>query len=305
MKRTAVLGLSFLLSTGIAEAQWKNQSTTWSYGFGDSKSATLTATADNAEYLSKNAASVLSQPSSGTVRLFIPGNTDGGFTIEPTSNTLTFSGSTVGSTKFSAYNIAGASEIASITFNVTFSNPDKQQATYYFSMGTKGKPGNLYNSANAVYTGANSGGALFNAVRFLYSNSGVTLGSRTVGNSTGKYATLSGGVLAYDTPYKIEMYMNNSPEAKHYSKSGKEQIVAANSYHLWVTNTVSSKTVLYSFNGSADLIRPTETNVAEGTDATIPANAVLNAFLIQSINAKPNTSALKISGNIELAYHAK
>lgn len=302
MKMKLLMGAGLLLSSGLAKAQWQSQ-TDWKYGFGNAKASTLTASTENTEYISKGSSSVLPSPSAGTAKLFLPPNTNAGFTVDPASNALVLKGSTSGASKFSVYGIDNASAVASISFITSFSNPDKQQATYFFSLGTKGKAGNLYNSANAVYTGANSNGALFNAVRFLYGNDGVTVGTRTEGNTTGVYATLTGGKLVFDTPYKIEVYANNSSEAKKYSRDGKEYAVAASSYNLWITNLADKKVAQYTLNGSPDLASSKETNAGTSTDVSIPVNSPLNSFLVQSINSKENTSSIKVTGDINIAYN--
>ncbi|MNK22860.1 hypothetical protein D3C87_411420 [compost metagenome] len=304
MKRKLLLCLGLVLSAGLSKAQWVNETTVWNYGFSSGTSGTFSTGASNAENISTSGSPFLPSTPSGTSRVGLIANTTGTFVLNATNNTLAITGSSAGASKFSAYNITGASEIASISFEVTFSNPNSQAPTYYFSMGTKAAAGNLYNNNNAVFTGANSGGALFNAIRFLYSAANVTLGHRSSGDSNGNYVTLSGGNLAFETPYRFELYMNNSSStAKSYTRGSTTYTVPAKNYHLWVTNVSTGTSVRYTYLSSPDLPRPIETNTSNSTDATIPENSPLNSFLFQSINIANNASSLKIAGGINVAYN--
>jgi hypothetical protein len=302
MKRELLLGLGLLLIASFAKAQWEKPTDKFTYGFTEGKVKTLKGTDEVQEYFSKGSSGVLGSPSSGMAKLFIPANSAGGFAIDPAANSLTLMGSAGGSTKFSVYNTKINSPIVSTTFTANFSNPDAQKATYFFSAGTNGS---LYNGKSAIYTGANSGGALFNALKFSYSSNGITLGNRTLGDARGTDVPLIGGILKFNTAYKLELYMNNSNDLTEYKRAGTEYKVAPKSYHLWVTNMVDLKSTQYTYEGSANLVRPTETNATNGEDATIPVNAPLNAFLFQSINSKENTSSMIINGNIEIVSSKK
>lgn len=298
----SVFFLCLAVNSSIVKAQWENPSDKFTYGFTEGKSNTLKGTEEVQEFLSKGSSSVLGLPTSGSARLFIAAKNTGGFKIDPSANSLTLIGSVGGSNKFSVYNTKINSPVVSASFSASFSNPDAQKNTYYFSMGTNGV---LYYNKNVVYTGANSAGALFNALKFAYTDKGVTLQNRVAGEARGTDVVLNGDLLKFETVYQFVLYMNNSNKETKYKAAGKEYTIAEKSYHLWVTNTADAKTSQYIYNGSADLVRPTETNATNGEDATIPVGAPLNSFLFQSVNGKDNTSSMKIIGNIELVSSKK
>ena len=157
MKRKLLLCLGLALTVNLAKSQWANQASTWDYGFSSGTSGTYSNTTTATENTSSSAIPFLPIPPSGTSRVALVANSGGTFVLNATNNTLTLTGATAAASKFSAYNILGASEIASVSFEAIFSNPGSQAPTYYFSMGTRAAAGNLYNNNNAVYTGANSG----------------------------------------------------------------------------------------------------------------------------------------------------
>lgn len=313
MKRKLLLGLGLLLGSTFAKAQWASPASTWTYGFTGATAATVSTAGT---YLSTDASPFLAAPSSGIVRVGIPTSSNATFTVDPTANTLATIASSSGSSKFSAYNIANATEVMSITFTIRFeqtgATKPANNTAYVFSSGYNNGTSTLYSNSNAVYTSTNSNGNLFSAIRFLYNNTNdnFVLSYRTTGTtSAGNFSgALSGGALVPNTNYKIEVYQNNSSADKTYShlvgSTTTQFTVLKGCYHLWVTNldATTPTPVRYLLSGNYDLPKAVETG-ADNTDLSIPENKKLDAFLIQGSANTGNYSRAILKGAVTLKYN--
>jgi hypothetical protein len=329
MKIKLLISVLFFLSCKIATAQWTNQvASPWVYNFTAGTDATvgpLTAVYTNT---SADALPFLPVPPTGTSRVYMPynntnGTTGGVYTLDKTSNTLTMvpvAGS--GTSKFSAYNIAAAGSIATITTTVIFgktsaSAPTITTYTPAFIIGNRAASSNVFNNASSGFnaTGGGTQNSLFTSVRFTYSpvNNNYAVNFRVTATATAaaSYTSLSGGELSEGLPYKIEAFCNNSPVSKTYIKSTISYTVNAGAYHLWITQG-SNSAVRYYIPATLgppatpdiyDIPKSVESTSIAGTgDLSIASNEILNSFLIQAGGNTGNLANITINGGMSAAY---
>ena len=318
----AMMAATFSQAQGV----WSGEVTAnaWTYGFSSATDGTFnSSSAGLVESISPPPVTdpvtipFLPVPPSGTTRVMITQNASASsFVLQKATNTLTINSKGTGAIKFSGYNIANASEIASMSFTTTFGRTGTtvpaNNVAFLWSMGFKDENGNLYNNSNAVnYSGA-SNKNLFNALRFLYNstNQNYAVGYRAAGATAGStYTTLNGGSLSEDITYKIEVYSNNSAVLKSYVRSGTTYDVASESFHLWITNTTASPntSVRYGIKPGTvvlyDIPKSVETSSTTG-DLNIPVNTALNSFLFQATANTDGYAKMTLTGDLKVAFNA-
>jgi chondroitin B lyase len=288
-----------------AEAKWLDEvnENKWSYNFSSGISSIYNT---NGEAISPI---FLPNPTSGKARVFIPNNSGSSFSLDVLNNKLEVFPNGTGATKFSIYRIERASEITILTSTFTLGkigvNFPENNTSFILSIGYRGENNTIYSNSNSVFTSTNSGGNLFNAVRFLFNstNSSYTVSYRTNGTiSTGNYSFLEGGSLQIDIPYKIELCCNNSVLNKTYTRGVATYNVAPNSYHLWITDLSSGLSTRYTtIYGSYDIPKSQETEYTDG-DLSIPTNRYLNSFLVQGTANLNGYAKLTIIGGMRFSY---
>lgn len=296
----------------LAQGQWINElpESKWAYNFTAGTSGSYNT--DGAV----NSPLFLPIPPSGTSRVFVPNGSGASYLLDVDNNGLEIYPNGSGATKFSAYTIANATEIAAMTMTLTFGrtgvNPPVNNTAFIWSIGYRGASNTIYSNSNSVFTAANSYsngvGNLFNAIRFLYNSStdNYAVSYRSFGNTTGVYEVLDGGPLLPDVPYQIEVYCNNSTGSKSYKRGAVQYDITSGSYHLWVTNLNGNTSVRYAIGATNyNIPKSVETSTGGTTgDYSIPVNTALNAFLLQGSANTNGYAKLIINGGMTLAYNA-
>ena len=300
----------------VADGNWVNQTANgWNYGFTAGTAGTQATEGYNLSPGSDNP--FLPAPPSGVAQLFIPTSSGASFELNAQANHLVVKPKTSGVTKFSAFNIADGTEIASQTFTITFAKTGataiKNGTKFVYSIGHRGSGGStLYSNSNSIFTANNSFsngvGNLFNAMNFTYNTiAGAYLVSiRAGGTNTAEIAgQVDGGDLQVDVPYKFEVYANNSNLVQAYKRAATNYNVAPGAYHLWITDVNAATPVRYSLKGTSnyDIPKAIETKTTEG-DYSILANTALNAFLFNGNSGSDGFAKLVINGGIMMNYAA-
>lgn len=300
----------------IPTGTWVSQipANNWMYNFTAGVNGTFSAAG---ETLSTATIPILPTPSSGVARAFTPPTTTGNaYTVSATNNKLEMvQNSSSGVTKFSVYSITNASEIASQVLTLTFSKTGTTAipngTVYTWSMGFRGTQATIYSNTNSVFTAANSVsngvGNLFNAIRFTYnlSTDDYMLSNRVLGNTAGNFENLDGGTLNLNTPYRFEVFANNSVTNQSYQRGNSSFVVLPGCYHLWISDLIANTSNRYSVQGTLNYNIPRSVEIStSSTDVSIPANTPLNAFLIHGNSGTSGTAKLTLNGGMQMGFGA-
>jgi hypothetical protein len=319
MRIKLLLSILLLTSFKLVKAQWTNEvpANAWVYNFSLGTAGSLTATTTTISNLSSQATGAfLPAPPSGTSRVLLPSNTNCIFELIPTTNKLVMTSSVnTTASKFSVFNVSNASAVVTASLTLEFTGKVGADAPInntgcQIGIGTKiaGSTSNPFENTSSVFTPANNNKCLFNAIRFQYNatSDSYTPAFRASGTTTTStttvYTNLSGGALSPSVPYKIDIYCNNASISQSYTFNGSSYTVAAGTYHLWITNTVTSTSVRYFF-GTNTFDIPKTVETANSVDQTMPAGSILNSFLVHSDGSNTNgLSKITINGGMRLSY---
>lgn len=176
--------------------------------------------------------------------------------------------------KFSIYNLP-VQNVEKISFNVKFD--DATVGQWVFANGLSGNSDDVFQGNSSVKETSTE---VFAGLRWtlsatdeinLYTRNGV------------KWSTVKGVSFAKNAEYLIEIYSNNSTEAKKYTKDG-EQTLSVGTYHVWI----NGKRIIKDF-----------------TSAGLEADKNLNGFVLYGVMPKGSESMVKawfdnleINGNL-------
>ncbi len=297
-----LLIIAFLMAGSFANAQtgtWSNPGTSWAYDFSkqDGKLG-LSVTGDGMKYVSTvGSATFLSSPSSGSLLVssvagapsftLVGKGTNSGLKINSSSKNGN-------STKFAAYDIAQASAVVNLSFNLTIDNNDATKENWYFAIGRTTPFFNDPTIGLAINkTGSSSNAAIFAAFRLITDFAKPELirfqvrTQESLEDEVGWTGTNT-SLFKKGGSYKIEMFNNNSSAEQIYQMDGQDRKLAKRSFHIWV----NGKQIGGGFSANG-----------------IPARKNLDAFVMMSRDAsytgtETNNSAAIVVGNVKLNYAA-
>ena len=314
MKIRILLVSLMLISIMNVNAQWTATSTTsWLYSFpGTTKTTYTTVNEENRSpaIASATYTSFLPAPalSTDTTFLFLRAGTLGEYTLDSVPNALTIVAST-NLSKFGAFGITGASSVAHMSFRIKLDSilniVPTNNAVYNLVIGQSDSAGSIIKPVNSGVSnnGTIAHHSIFTILRILYqtSNNKYSFQFRSASTQTGATNnTMSGGALVGGVPYTIDIYCNDSTAAQNYTgPDGVVYTVAPASFQLWTTT--NGVTQRYSYPAATfDLPRSVETITAG--DVSLPDNARLNAFIIQSGGGTNQSATAVIDSVMTLEY---
>ena len=259
---------------------WTNQypiDSSWVYGFGRGPKNTDAFFTDSTGKTSISPATggnngILATPPSGFVRMSISKGTPR-FDLVDSSRKLqmTAAGTSLGNIgRFSAYNIAHATPVASNFFTFTLNDSIATDTVdWTYAIGKNG--GGFFNgSSGLASTGKTSATDVFGALKWTISGSNRTVVNfrvrekkDTAANVT--YNLASSAFFQRGGSYKMEIYANAGSKIQTYVRGITTYTVPPRTYHVWANNTQ------LSYQGSASF---------PGNE--MPADSLLYAFLFDS-----------------------
>ncbi len=304
MKRKLLLGLSLLLSASFAQAQWANN-VAYTYSFGTDAATYVPTPAGNGTKVAESTTSVktfLPQPTSGGVRIVVSVDATksepGGGIILNGDNTLSVKQPGVaGLTKFSAYNMNGATDVAKVELDVNF-NTDLVANNYQLGIGNN--KNTLFYSVSSIYRGSTE---IFSALRWTFSaGNSVAFAYRKGSNaSVTTYTDINSSTFVKGTTYKLEVYCNNSSSAANYMEGITPVTLPSNTFHIWVDGVQVGgdfdRSIEESNTSSGS---PASPALGAGTSVAAANGAALNGVVFHSANNAAKGTA--VISNLSLTY---
>lgn len=295
--------LAFRLNeTSTAFGTWAAQSNIYNYDLGTNTGTGGVFSSGSSESVAGPPAQqgYLPAPPSGTAKVQVNGtNGDGGsFTLNqplaPSVPNIEMKATSASPLiKLSAYDIANASEIASMFFNIAF-NSEAVDGIYVWALGNKNAGGSLFSSASGVFK-ANT--ELFTSFEWTIKSTAIDFKFReSADGNVATRALISSTAFAKGVNYAVEVYANNSSVSKSYMRNSQNYAVPAGCFHLWINGVQFSYNSTYNFPQSKN-----STNQSQ-VMSELAQNTKLDAYLFQASKSTGNNAVATIS-NIKLAYN--
>lgn len=308
LSQTLVLVKDVLTSEELPGV-WANQSKQWLYnlqtGTGltsygtpavfQQGSPTVAATYSSSTS-SAQSAGFLPYPPDGVSKVLIVNHTtlnfNGNFTLN--GGSLNMSASALSSVnKFSAYELANATTVASLFFRINFSTT-ANNGSFICAIGNKdASTSNLFSNSSGVFRATPE---LFTALQWEFTSSGINFNFRESANSSGgTYKLISNTFFSKGASYDVEVYCNNGNIAQTYTRSGVTYSLTAGQFHIWARPANQLvKSSLLAYNSSTSFLSSGE----------LTSGTIINSFLFQGINSTlPNNNAATIGlANMEVNF---
>jgi hypothetical protein len=324
MKQKILLLSTLVLYLGVANAQWTNPTTSWTYGFSAGSTSNYTTLGEfNLSPKPTGALynSFLPAPPTDTSYVYIKAGSLGEYTLNPVPNTLKMvAGSNT--SKFGAFGLTGATSVAHFSITITLDSASGVVPTngtiYQLAIGNSSLPGSILGNTGAISNNSSiAHNSIFTILRILYSTTApnhYTLSFRDTALATGAPApvavnpTLGGGSLYGNIPYTIDLYCNDSTADQNYTGPDHNlYTVPADSFHIWVTDGTTNTMKRYSLAGDFNLGRSFESSstvrpVTTGADLSIAPNTALNSFFLVSGGGTNQSGYAIINGGMSVSW---
>lgn len=301
MNKKLQITAALIMLIGTAQAQTKawseagtfdTKGTVWNYnlgkGTGNAGDKFSSGEAIKTSVSSTATPGFLAYPTSGFASITTGANAGGAIKIEgkdAAAKLVLEASANAGANKFAVYDIAKASPVASLLFNISFkSDNDPTNGAVVFGIGNA-RGNNIFKNTAAL-TGADATGT-FAGLRWEFStNKAVFFSYRTLNNGSYNYKLINANTFTKTGEHQVELHFNNSATAQKYTKAGKTYELAPATFNIWVDGNLMS----------------TASGAGIPASGELAPDAPLNSFLFQGYHSKGSVpNALTVSlGNIQL-----
>ncbi|WP_113661488.1 hypothetical protein [Pedobacter nanyangensis] len=301
MKKILHITTALMLFLGIAHAQNKTwaeagtfdqKGTVWSYnlgkGTGNAGDQFTSGETLKTSVSSTATPGFLAYPPSGFAAVTTGANAGGTIKIagkDVAAKVVLVASSNASANKFAVYDIAKASPVSSLFFNVSFKGDnDPTNGAVVFGIG-HARGNNIFKNT-ASLTGADATG-VFAGLRWEFStNKAVFFSYRILSNGSYGYKLINANSFTKNGEHQVELYINNAATAQKYTKQGKAYELAPATFNIWVDGNLIS----------------TENGTGIPASGELAPEAPLNSFMFQGYHSKgsvPNALTLSLS-NIQM-----